>query len=118
MGPSERQGTPFPFEGPVPAELLIDRAGELDLLARRAADRVSVRLVAPRRYGKTSLLLAHAARLRGTDWRTAHVALPRVADLPDVARRLAAGYAHLDAPWFRAHLSGLVGRLGVTLGMT
>src|SRR3954469_22833407 len=115
MGPSERQGTPFPFEGPVPAELLIDRAGELDLLARRAADRVSVRLVAPRRYGKTSLLLAHAGRLQQTSWRTAHVDLSRVTDLTDVARRLAAAYAHLDTPWVRAHLSGLLARLGVSL---
>ena len=60
-----RQGTPFPFEGPVDPELLIDREDELRD-ARRAAprDRVGVRLAAPRRYGKTSLLLAHAARLR------------------------------------------------------
>jgi uncharacterized protein len=116
--PTRRQGTPFPFEGPVPPELLIDRAAELDLLARRAADRVNVRLVAPRRYGKTSLLLAHAQRLRATDWRTAHVDFSRVADLTDVARRLAAAYAHLDPPWVRAHLSGLLSRLGVTLGVT
>ena len=61
-----RQGTPFPFEGPVPPDLLIDRGAELDLLARRAADRVNVRLAAPRRYGKTSLLLAHAGRLART----------------------------------------------------
>jgi uncharacterized protein len=119
MGPARRrQGTPFPFEGPVPPELLIDRAGELDLLARRAGDRVNVRLVAPRRYGKTSLLLAHAQRLQATDWRTAHVDFSRVADLTDVARRLAAAYAHLDPPWVRAHLSGLLSRLGVTLGAT
>ncbi len=65
--------------------LLIDRATELDLLARRAGDRVSVRLVAPRRYGKTSLLLAHAGRLVETGWRTAHVDFSRVADLTDVA---------------------------------
>jgi hypothetical protein len=115
MRPNERQGTPFPFEGPVAPALLIDREGDLDVLARRAADRVGVRLVAPRRYGKTSLLLAHAARLRETDWRTAHVDLSRVADLADVARRLAAAYAHLDAPWMRAHLGGLLARLGVSL---
>ena len=115
MGPNDRQGTPFPFEGPVPAELLIDRASELDVLARRAADRVSVRLVAPRRYGKTSLLLAHAERLAETGWRTAHVDFSRVTDLTDVARRLAAAYAHLDTPWVRAHLSGLLARLGVSL---
>ena len=115
MGPVERQGTPFPFEGPVAAELLIDRARELDVLARRAADRVGVRLVAPRRYGKTSLVLAHAGRLRETGWRTAHVDFSRVADLTDVARRLGAAYAHLDTPWVRAHLSGLLARLGVSL---
>ena len=109
------QGTPFPFEGPVPTALLIDRQEELGLLGRRAADRVSVRLVAPRRYGKTSLLLAHADRLRETGWRTAHVDLGGVADLADVARRIAAAYAPLDAGWLRAHLGGLLARLGVSL---
>jgi hypothetical protein len=117
MGPN-RQGTPFPFEGPVPPELLIDRGAELDLLARRAGDRVGVRLAAPRRYGKTSLLLAHAARLRETGWRTAHVDFSRVADLTDVARRLAAAYAPLDGAWIRSHLGGLLARLGVSLSAT
>jgi uncharacterized protein len=118
MGPTARQGTPFPFEGPVPPPLLIDREDELSLLARRAGDRVNVRLVAPRRYGKTSVLLAHAQGLAETGWRTAHVDFSRVADLTDVARRLAAAYAGLDSPWVRSHLSGLLGRLGVTLGPT
>jgi hypothetical protein len=110
-----RQGTPFPFEGPVDPSLLIDRSDELELLARRAADRVGVRLVAPRRYGKTSLLLAHAARLRETGWRSAHVDFSRVADLTDVARRFAAAYATLDLPWVRAHLTAPLSRLGLTL---
>jgi hypothetical protein len=114
MGPT-RAGTPFPFEGPVPPDLLIDRQSELDLLARRAGDRVNVRLVAPRRYGKTSVLLAHAARLRETGWHTAHVDFSRVADVTDVARRLAAAYAPLDSPWVRSHLAGLLARLGVSL---
>jgi hypothetical protein len=113
-----RQGTPFRFEGPVPSELLIDREHELETLARRAGDRVSVRLVAPRRYGKTSLLLAHAERLRETGWRTAHVDFSRVTDLTDVARRLATAYAVLDPAWIRAHLAGLLARLGVTLAVT
>ena len=63
-----------------------------------------------------SVLLPHAARLRDTDWRTAHVDFSRVADLTDVSRRLAAAYAGLDATWVRAHLSGLLSRLGVTFG--
>src|SRR3954451_14008060 len=115
MGPSERQGTPFPFQGPVPAELLIDRAAELDELARRAADRVNVRMVAPRRYGKTSVLVAHAGRLAPSGWRTVYVDLSRVADLVDVARRVGEAYAQLDHSWVRAHLSGVLGRVGVSM---
>jgi uncharacterized protein len=113
------QGSPFRFEGPVAPELLIDRGAELATLARRAADRVGVRLVGPRRFGKTSLLVAHAARLEETGgWRTAHVDLGRVTDLTDVARRIAAAYAPLDGGWARAHLGGLLARLGLTLGTT
>src|SRR5215207_10643488 len=100
--PRSRQGSPFRFEGAVDPDLLIDRRDELATLARRAADRVGVRLAAPRRYGKTSLLVAHAAQLRDTGWRTAHVDLGRVSDLTDVARRIAAGYGSLDAGWMRA----------------
>lgn len=110
-----RQGTPFPYEGPVPPELLIDRRRELDVLARRAGDRVNVRLVAPRRYGKTSVLLAHAQRLQQTGWRTVHVDFGRVADLTDVARRIAEAYGPLDSSWVRAHLTGLLARLGMSL---
>jgi uncharacterized protein len=102
----------------LPPELLIDRDDELETLARRAADRVGVRLVAPRRYGKTSLVLAHADRLTQTGWRTVHVDLSRVADLTDVARRVAAAYAQLDERWVRAHLAGLLGRIGMTIGLT
>src|ERR671939_437898 len=86
------QGTPFRFEGPISPDLLNDRQAELATLARRAADRVGVRLAAPRRYGKTSLLLAHAAQLRTTGWRTVHADLGRVSDLTDVARRIAVAY--------------------------
>ena len=112
------QGTPFRFEGPVSPDLLIDRKLELATLARRAGDRVGVRLAAPRRYGKTSLLVAHAAQLRDSGWRTAHVDLGRVSDLTDVARRLAAAYGPLDVSWMRAHLGGLLARLGLSIGTT
>ena len=44
--------------------MVIDRADELGLLGRRAGDRVNVRLVGPRRYGKTTLVLAHADQMR------------------------------------------------------
>ena len=117
MAPTRRHGTPFPFEGPVVPALLIDREDELSLLGRRAGDRVHVRLVAPRRYGKTSLVLAHADALRAVGWRTVHVDFSRVADLTDVARRIAVAYAELDRSWIRSHLSALLSRLGVTLSV-
>jgi len=98
----------------VPTSLLIDRRAELQLLARRAGDRVNVRLVAPRQFGKTSLTLAHAEALREAGWRTAHVDLFRVADVTDVARRIAAAYAALDPSWLRAHLTGLLARIGLS----
>jgi len=110
------QGTPFRFDGPIAPDLLIDRGAELQALARRSADRVGVRLVAPRRFGKTSLLLAHAEQLRATGWRTAHVDFSQVSDLTDVARRIASAYAALDDRWIRAHLSGLLARLGLSIG--
>jgi hypothetical protein len=110
-----RQGTLFPFQGPVPPSLLIDREQELSDLVRRAADRVHVRLVAPRRYGKTSVLQALAEQLREADWRTVYVDLSRVTDITDVARRAAEAYARLDQPWVRAHLSGVLSRVGVSM---
>jgi uncharacterized protein len=110
------EGSPFRFEGPVSPGLLIDRQDELATLARRAADRIGVRLAAPRRYGKTSLLLAHAAQLRETGWRSAHVDLGRVSDLTDVARRIAAAYGPLDVSWMRANMGGLLARLGLSIG--
>ncbi len=116
--PISPQGSPFRFEGAVGPELLIDRQAVLITLARRAGDRVGVRLAAPRRYGKTSLLLAHAAQLRETGWRTAHVDLGRVSDLTDVARRIAAAYGPLDVGWMRAHMGGLLARLGLSIGTT
>ena len=114
--PPHREGSPFRFEGAIAPDLLIDRREELATLARRAADRVGVRLAAPRRFGKTSLLVAHAAQLRETGWRTAHVDFGRVTDLTDAARRIATAYGALDTDWLRAHAGGLLARLGLSLG--
>lgn len=111
-----RSGTPFPFEGPVDPDLLIDRESELALLGRRAGDRVGVRLVAPRRFGKTSLLLAHAKVLGATGWRAVHIDFGRVTDLADAARRIAVAYSAQDGGWMGSHVAGLLARLGVTVG--
>lgn len=90
-----RTMNPFNYQGPVAPERLIDRRAELDALQRAAADRVAVRLAAPRRFGKTSLLDAHVAAMRAVGHRAARADFSKVATVADVAARLAAAFATL-----------------------
>lgn len=106
---------PFPFETPIAAEALIDRRAELELLSQAAAERVHIRLAGPRRFGKTSLLLAHAARLRGSGFRTVHVDMYGVTSLGEVCVRIASSYARLNDSRLRGHLDSLGARLGMSL---
>ena len=106
---------PFDYQHPVPARLLIDRLAELDELQRAAANGVAVRLAAPRRYGKTSLLDAHIATMREAGHRAVRVDLSKVATIADVAGRFARAYAELPAGRERV-VERLLARLGVTIG--
>jgi hypothetical protein len=105
----------FPFETPITGGALIDRRTELYRLHLAAADGAHVRLAAPRRYGKTSLLLAHAAHLEQASWRTVHVDLYGVASLAEVCARIASAYGRLGDPAVRARVEALGARLGFTL---
>ncbi len=106
---------PFPFETPIAPEAMIDRRAELAGLHDAAVERVHVRVAGPRRFGKTSLLLAHAAGLAGTGWRTVHVDLYGVTSLGEVCVRIASAYARLRDHGLRAHLDSLGSRLGLSL---
>lgn len=86
---------PFNYQGPVAPQHLIDRRSELDSLQRAAADRVSIRLAAPRRFGKSSLLEAHILAMREAGHRAVRVDFSKVATLGDVAARVAAAYGDL-----------------------
>ncbi len=86
---------PFNYQGPVAPARLIDRRGELDELQRAAANRIAVRLAAPRRFGKSSLLDAHVAAMREAGHRAVRVDFSKVATLGDVAARIAGAYAEL-----------------------
>jgi hypothetical protein len=79
----------FPFETPIASDALIDRRDELHQLHLAATDGAHVRVAGPRRYGKTSLLLAHAHNLEQTDWRTVHVDFYGVTSLAEVCARIA-----------------------------
>jgi uncharacterized protein len=86
---------PFNYQGPAGAPLLIDRRAELDALQAAAADRIAVRLAAPRRFGKTSVLDAHVEAMRAAGHRAVRVDLSRVATVADVAARVAQAYQAL-----------------------
>ncbi|WP_320669741.1 hypothetical protein [Patulibacter defluvii] len=106
---------PFPFETPIAPEALIDRHDALERLHLAAADRAHVRLAGPRRFGKTSLLLAHASRLRQTGWRTVHIDLYGVTSLAEVCGRIATAYRGLRDHRVSGQLDVLGSRLGLTL---
>lgn len=104
---------PFNYQGPVTPERLIDRRAELDALQRATADRVAIRLAAPRRFGKSSLLDAHVLAMREAGHRAVRVDFSRVATLGDVAARLAQAYSDLPGDPKRS-----VGRWAARLGIT
>lgn len=106
---------PFEYQGPVAPADLIDRGDELDALQRAAADRVNLRLAAPRRYGKSSLLDAHVGSMRSAGHHAARVDFYGVATVVDVAGRLLRAYRSLPRDPGRL-LERLSQRLGLTLG--
>lgn len=108
-------GNPFGYQGPVPPARLIDRRQELDELQRAVAARVAVRLAAPRRFGKTSLLDAHVAAMRQAGHRAVRLDLSKVATVADVAARVAQAFSALPSDPRRT-LRRWAARLGVQVG--
>jgi hypothetical protein len=83
---------PFNYQGPVSPSRLIDRRSELDSLQRAAADRIAIRLAAPRRFGKTSLIDAHVASMHAVGHRAVRIDFSKVATVADVAARVAQAF--------------------------
>ncbi len=104
---------PFVFDRPLPADRAVGRSAQLERLLELVLGGQSVRLAAPRRYGKTTLL-QHLAEVswEAHDLVPAYVDLSRVTSLQDVALRVARAYEHRLAPgtWrhLRSRLSGQV----------
>lgn len=106
---------PFPFETPITGDSLIDRRAELHQLHLAAVDGAHVRVAGPRRYGKTSLLLAHERSLSDTGWRTVHVDFYGVTSLAEVCARIATAYTRLKEHRVRSYVDALGSRLGFSL---
>jgi hypothetical protein len=107
---------PFSYQGPVEPGRLIDRRAELDSLQSAAGDRVAIRLAAPRRFGKTSVLDAHVAAMRAVGHRAVRVDLSKVATVGDVAARVAEAFGTLPADPRRS-VRRWMARLSVSAGV-
>jgi hypothetical protein len=96
--------SPFHHDGPVEPADLIDRDPEAAALLDRALDGHNSRLTAPRRYGKTSLLLRVQAEAARHDMQPVYVNFFGVVALADVSERVELGYRQaLQGPvrrWF------------------
>lgn len=95
---------PFRYSEPLPVEELLGRDAEASQLLKRAHEGNNSRLVAPRRYGKTSLLRRLLHDADAEDWATVYVDFFGVLTLADIAQRIERAYAdQLDgrlASWF------------------
>ncbi len=95
---------PFRFSEPVPADELLDRDDEARLLLERARGGNNSRLVAPRRYGKTSLLTRVVEDARRAGWAAVYVDFFGVLTLDDIAKRIERAYSEQlrgrSATWF------------------
>ena len=96
---------PFHYGTPVQGEQFTGRERELEALVSRMRNGVNVVLLSPRRYGKTSLLLAAEMELSGDDPPAAVVRanVLRCRDLSTlVARLTASAYRMPGGRWHRA----------------
>ena len=83
---------PFQISKPVAATEVIDRDSEGGELAALAREGNNARLVAPRRYGKTSLLNRVQEELGKGGWITVYVDLLGVVTIEEVAARIELAY--------------------------
>lgn len=85
---------PFRYSEPLPPEELLDRDDEARALLEAAVSGNNSRLVAPRRYGKTSLLARVAQESREQKgWAAVYVDFFGVLTLDDIAQRIERAYA-------------------------
>ncbi len=105
---------PFRYTEPVPREELIDRDSEAARLVATAVEGNNSRLVAPRRYGKTSLL-RRVARELPKGWVSVYIDFFGVLTVDDVAERIERAYASQLTGRLRSWFTGLRRQLRPTV---
>jgi hypothetical protein len=93
---------PFQISKPVEPEEIIGRGDEIDKLVALATEGNNARLVAPRRFGKTSVLRRVQAELPKGQWWTVYVDLLGIVTLGDLSNRIERAYED--------QLRGIVGK--------
>jgi uncharacterized protein len=99
---------PFNFSKPAPAADLIDRENELKLMIRLAEEGGNSRLVAPRRYGKTTLLRRLRGEVEGFGMNTVYVNLFGLLSVEEAADRIEEAYRRSLQGTLRNFVIGLI----------
>lgn len=106
---------PFVYDDPLPPDGLIDRDGETRRLLSLAEGGHNARLSAPRRYGKTSIILRLLAEADRRGLQTVHVDFYRCVTRAEAARRIEEAYLARLAGALRRTVSALTGSWRTTM---
>jgi uncharacterized protein len=108
--------SPFVFQQPLPPEQVRGREEEIDRVVAAATAGNAITVSGPRRYGKTSVLLAARERLDGAGHPVVLVDLYGTASVAELAVRLERGWAGVLPRWRTAAEQILeTSRLGLSL---
>lgn len=80
----DRIGHLFPAGGPVPADLVIGRTGDIEEIVRRSREAIHTMLTGPRRIGKTTVCAAACEQLRQDGTVVVDIEVPERTDAKDL----------------------------------
>jgi AAA+ ATPase superfamily predicted ATPase len=80
----DRIGRLFPAGGPVPADLVIGRTGDIEEIVRRSREAIHTMLTGPRRIGKTTVCAAVCEQLRQDGTVVVDIEVPERTDAKDL----------------------------------
>ena len=106
--PLRREENPFVFGEVVTEHAFVDRIEELGQVVRDMRDRQKLFLLSPRRFGKSSLVVAAFERLKAEGFRTAIIPVSDFASYRQFLEKFADRVMRAAGPW--NHVKDWVGR--------